>query len=238
MIDNYNDLTLDKFYEISDIDTSEGELETIVQAIAILSDIDEDDVLNLPINEFNERSKKLAFIKTKPELSKKLPDKIVINGKRYIILKDASKMTAGQYIDYKSYAKDFESINKNLALILTTVIIPEGKVYGDGYDTVELAEEFKKNVSIVLALSISNFFFRQFQRYSNNILTYLEWTMRKMMRKEKDKETKEKMMEAIQISRSLKSLVKSGFGLTGLSESEKSMDAYLKMFSDLELSNT
>lgn len=234
MIDNYNDLTLDKFYELKDIDTSEGEIDTIVQAIAILADMDEDDVLNLPIAEFNELSKKLAFIHTTPTLMKKLPDKVVINGKRYVILKDATQMTAGQYIDYKSYAKDFESIYKNLALILTTVIIPDGKKYGDGYDTVELAEEFKKNISIVMAMSISDFFFRQSQTYNKNILTYLEWKMRKMMRKEKDKEVKMKMKEAIQISRCLRSLVKNGYGLTGQSELGKYMDASLMMSSNLE----
>lgn len=225
MIDNYNDLTIEKFYELKDIDTSEGELDTIIQAIAVLSDMDDDDVMNLPLPEFNERSKKLAFIKTQPQLMKKLPDKIVINNKKYNILKDASKMKAGQYIDYKSYAKDFDSINKNLALILTTIVIPENKTYGEGYDTVELAEEFKKNVSIVMALSISNFFFRKFQSFSNNMLIYSELVMRKMIRKEKDKETKEKMREALETSRSLRSLVKSGYGLTGQSEYERFMDA-------------
>lgn len=238
MIDNYNDLTLEKFYELKDVDTSEGEVSTIVQAISVLSDMDENEILKLPLAKFNEMSKKLEFLHTTPTLLKKMPDKVVINNKKYTVLKDATKMTAGQYIDYKSYAKDFDSLYKNLPLILTTVIIPEGKTYGDGYDTVELAEELKKHISITLAMSISNFFFTQSQTYSKNILIYLEMKMRKMMRKEKDKEVKTKMMEAIKEIHYLKTFLKNGYGLTGLLGLGKYTDAYLKTYSSLELSNT
>ena len=235
MIDRYEDLTIEKYLMLKDIDKEGDDIDMIVEAISILSDFTEDEVLNLPLSQFNKLSSKLKFISEEPKLIKKLPDNININGKMYSIVKDASKMTAGQYIDYKSYAKDFDSINKNLALIMTTVIVPQGKKYGEGYDTVELSEEFKRHLNIVLALSISNFFFIQFQNYSNNILIYLEVMLRKMRRKEKDKEMRMKMTEAITQNRLLRDSLKNGFGLTMQSELEKYMDAYLNTFSNLEL---
>ena len=148
MIDNYKDLTLEKFEQLSNIDIEMDDMEKMATTIAILSDQTVDEVLNMPINKFNDCAKSALFLKESPKTTNKLPDKIIINGKKYRILKDAKDMTAGQYIDFKSYAKKIDEISKNLALILTTVIIPEGKKYGDGYDTVELAEEFKKYINV------------------------------------------------------------------------------------------
>lgn len=229
MIDNYKDLTLGKYYELMELDKEGDDIDLVVEMISILSDMDESEVLNLPISQFHELVRKLDFIKDKPKLLKKLPNSIIINGNKYNILKDATQMTAGQYIDYKELAKDMDSIEKNLPLILAVFIVPDGKKYSDGYDIYELSEELKDNISFELAASISNFFFMQSESYSNNILTYLEWTLRKMKRKTRNKEVKMKMTEAISEIRKLKSLVKSGYGLTGLSELEKYTDALLTM---------
>lgn len=214
MIDNYKDLTLEKFEQLSNIDIEMDDMEKMATTIAILSDQTVDEVLNMHIDKFNDCAKRVLFLKESPKTTNKLPDKIIINGKKYRILKDAKDMTAGQYIDFKNYAKKIDEISKNLALILTTVIIPDGKKYGDGYDTLELAEEFKKYINVETAANISNFFFVQYKNYIIDSLTYLEWKMKKTM-KGMDKEAKTKMKEAIAESHLLIDLLKNGGGLIG-----------------------
>lgn len=218
MIEKYSDLTIEKYQQLREIDVDCSEEDIMVQIMSILSDMDEDAIMNLPLVEFNAMVRKTAFLKEKPKLTKRLPNTLTIHNQRFTLLKDASKMSAGAYIDYKSYIKKPEDIEKNLALILTTVLIPEGaKAYADGYDTFELAEEFKKYIGIELALSISNFFFTQLTTYSKNTLTYLELVLKKMSRsKTVDKETMEKMKEAQRECRLLRDSLIDGSGLTGL----------------------
>ena len=63
MIDNYNDLTIGKYLEIKEvIDAGYDEAETNINLIAVLADINVDEVANMNIIEFKKYNEKLEFL--------------------------------------------------------------------------------------------------------------------------------------------------------------------------------
>lgn len=214
MITSYKELTINKYQEIRKIiEEDGGELAIQSKIIAALTGMDVDDVLNLSLTKYNEYVQKTAFLLEKPKLDGKIPHKLNINGIECVITKDVNKLTAAQYIDYQTLTamKDQE---KYLANILACFIVPKGKKYSDGYDTDEIVQWIGENLSILDGLNIC-FFFRK--KYMNSIrltVTYLELTMKRMSRKAKTPEVKEKMKELNKELTTLRRLLQqSGDGL-------------------------
>lgn len=232
MIDSYSKLTIAKYREFTEIELAESDIDAVVNILSLLTDKSPESIMALPIPEFKELVKKMSFLKERPNLDK-CPNSLVINGQKYYIDKDVKNMSVGQYIDYKQYYKEQDDLIKNLHYIMTIFIIPEGHKYGEGYNLADLAEIFNENLSIETAVGISNFFFRKSEKFIRCFLTYLLLKMRKTVRKEKDKEVKAKMMEAVKQMEELRALLKDGFGLIGASGSERYTDADLMKFSTL-----
>lgn len=210
MINNYKDLTLEKYLQLRDIDITELEpLDIQAQMIAILSDMTEDEVLDLSLPEYQRLVGEMLFLNEEPVPIKTIPKELTISGRKYSVLKNAREMTAGQFIDYQSYIKD--DVEKKLPLLLTCFIIPKGKKYGQ-YDIAEVIDDMRM-LPIETVLGLAAFFLRQSQRLISNTLTYLDWSVRRMERKEKKTETREKMKEAREKIRLLQDLVNDGDGL-------------------------
>ena len=155
--------------------------------------MDENEVLDLSIPEYKKLAQGTEFLTKEPVLSKRLPNKFKINGNEYTLLKDVRNMTAGQYIDYQTYLS-FNNIDKYIGDILTCFIIPSGKKYGD-YD-LEAAKADIMQLSVEEALSIAGFFMKQSRSLTRATLIFLDWKMKRAMRKTKDETMKKKMEEA------------------------------------------
>lgn len=207
MIDNYKQLSLKKWQELRAIDVlSMEEIDIQVSIIAILNDMDEEEVLDLPIPEYKKLVQGTEFLTKQPSIHKGLPRKFKINGNEYTLLKDVRDMTAGQYIDYQTYLS-FNDIEKYIGDILTCFIIPTGKKYGS-YDTEKVKADIMQ-LSVEEALSISNFFMKRSRTLTKAMLISLEWKMKRMMKKTKDETVKKKMETAIL---SLRNTIKNGDG--------------------------
>jgi hypothetical protein len=210
MINNYRDLTIEKYIELYQLDTyGMEEIDIQSNIIAILSDLTVDEVLDLPINEYKKLAQQTAFMSVPPQVIQRKITKVYINGKEFTVLDSIEKMTAGQYIDYQTYLANKDV--KMLPYILSCLIIPKGEKYGDT-DTVE----YMKQISVEEALTISNFFMNKSLSSTNSTLHYLEWKLKRKMKKMKDETTKQKMMEAIQRIHSLRTSLKDGGGFLSL----------------------
>lgn len=210
MIDNYNKLSIGKFMEIQDIDfTGMEEIDIQVSLIAILNDMTEDEVMDLPLNDYKDCVRKLKFLATKPEPKTKVPKAVKLDGKEYTVIKDIKEMTAGQYIDYQNYLSHKE--NKYLPHILSCFIIPKGEKYGDS-NLMEIIEIIKTELPIGIALTMSAFFLKKWESLTKGTLTYLGLKMKWMMRKEKNQEVKKKMQMAIKNLTTLRNSIDSGVG--------------------------
>lgn len=213
MIDSYDKLTIGKYRELLALER-EDEMTYGVQILEILTDYTEDELYDMPLDDFTKLMSKTSFLyKTIDKLDwNHLGKHLTINGKKYDIIKDARKMTAGQYIDYKAYIKDQDKFLDMLPYILTVFIIPSGHKYGEDYDTAELAQELNDNLDIRTAVCISDFFLHQSKVSTKISLRSLKWMMKRMMRKDTNQETKDKIQNAVEQMESLENLLNSSDG--------------------------
>ena len=214
MITNYKELTINKYQDIRNILKDDGgELNIQARIVALLNDMTLDEVLNLSLTKYNELVQGSAFLMEKPKLDGRIPSKLIINGRECYITKNVNKLTTGQYIDYQSYiaADDQE---KYLANVLACFIVPKGCSYGDGYDTDEIAQWLGENLSIQDAMNICFFFRKRYLASIKLTLTCLELSMKRLKRKEKDPQAKEKLTELTKMMTEYRTLLqKSGDGL-------------------------
>lgn len=212
MIDNYKKLNVSKYLELQSIDI-EGKEEVDIQVniLSILYDMSEDEILELPIPEYKKLVIGSSFLTIPPTPYDKIPDTIIINNKKYNVIKDIRRMSAGQYIDYQNYIKDKSP--KMLPFLLSCFLIPKGKKYGE--DLEEVLEDIN-NLSILDAISLSAFFLKKWESSTRATLIYLIWKMKRMMKKEKNEKVKEQMKIAIQKMTMLRNTIKDGVGLVGL----------------------
>lgn len=217
MIKSYNDLTVGKYQELRKLEL-EGldALEQQVAILAVLNDMDEDEVFNLPLADYQKLASDMHFLDTQPVINTKHnPKTIKIDGEEYDVVQDARDLTAGQYIDYQHYL-GVEDFDGQLPNILTVFVIPKGKKYGEGYNMAELANTFKEKMPIITAMEISSFFLRQSLTSIKASLTSLRLKMRMMKMTTRKKEVKEMMQEAIDKLGLLKDSISNLDGLTQL----------------------
>lgn len=193
-IKSWNDVSIDKYYEILNIfkDENKAEFDKYMSLLALLCDVDEDTVYDLEmlkaqalfsqikwVNDFSFQKKKggMGTINT-----------VMIDGKKYNVGVDLQNFTVSQYIDFQTFwhKKDLEQYYGN---ILAVFLIPEGCKYGEGYDVAELASTIRQKVSIVTANQVCFFFLNSLAISIKGIQIYLDWMKRKM----KDKESKQQM---------------------------------------------
>ena len=207
-ITNYNKMPLRAFNEINKLRKKDCDaIDFEIGLIAILCDVSENDILNLPITEYQQLRAKAQFLADYPkDDNAKCPDKININGHKYNVIKNINDINTAQYIDYQSYLK--MDRDENIQYVLSCFVVPEGKEYMTGYRLNDIMDDIL-DIDVVTALSICFFFLNLYLTYIGTILHYLELKMKKEMRKTKDKEMKKKMKQAIN---QLHSLV-SGVGL-------------------------
>lgn len=195
MIDNYNSLTIKKYLDIKEVlEMNTEEIDKQVSLIAILSDMDENDVYNLPLPEFQELNEKTAFLNELPQTRNYPKTKYKLGGLELETVLDMRDVTAGQYIDYQTFVKDTD---KYLVELLSVFLVPKGKKYNDGYDILEVQNAIRENLSIVEAISMSAFFLMLCESLIKATVQSSIKKLKRMMRKEKDKKVKAEYQKAI-----------------------------------------
>lgn len=214
----WDDISIKLFREIEELINENMYVEDQeIKFMSLLCDCDEEEILELPITEFQRLKKECAFLNTQPQMLDKCPDNIVINKQKCVVVKNLKKLTAAQYIDFQQMAKS--DINEFLPNLIACFVLPEGKKYGNGYNIDEFAEELNNNLSIVTALSMFDFFQKAFLSSIKDIGLCLDWELRKIGRKAK----KEEKMKIQEMRKTLKELTleKNGVGLVALIQSLK-----------------
>ena len=193
IIDNYRDLPIGLYLEICDIDRRE-DLEDInkqVCIISVLTGMAEEDIYNLPLEEYRQLAAKSQYLRH-PYEGEILTAKNYIVGKFTLVpVEDYRKITTAQYIDFQTFAKDVE---RNIVEILSCMLIPKGKKYNQDYDVLEVQKALREHLCVADALSLLAFFFVQYRQSIKDSLTY----SREMAMKLRDPEKKKRMLREIQ----------------------------------------
>lgn len=193
IIDNYRDLPIGLYLEICDIDRRE-DLEDInkqVSIISVLTGMAEEDIYNLPLEEYRQLAAKSQYLRH-PYEGEILTAKNYIVGKFTLVpVEDYRKITTAQYIDFQTFAKDVE---RNIVEILSCMLIPKGKKYNQDYDVLEVQKALREHLCVADALSLLAFFFVQYRQSIKDSLTY----SRGMAMRLRDPEKKRRMLREIQ----------------------------------------
>lgn len=187
MITNFNDLPLGAYLDIvaiNDDDTREANDKNLA-ILSILTGQSEDDLLNLLIGEFSLLMQKAAFL-SEPLPRKDKPEKSYHLGTFTLdVMADVAKMTAGQYIDFQTFAAS----NNDIAGMLSTILVPHGHTYGDGYDPGRVRSVILEQLPIVEASALSAFFLKRCELLIKGLQIFSAWQQRKAMRRMKKTKT-------------------------------------------------
>lgn len=195
MIDNYSKLTIGKYLEVKEILSEDMDaLERQAELIAILNDMDVEDVLELPLGTYHRLVQSLGFLTELPTPRQAPPTKYKIDGIEYDVMLNIQDMTIAQYIDYQTFLKEGD---KHIVELLSVFIIPRGHKYNDGYDIADVQKKIREKLSIIDAVTLSAFFLNLSQALISSTVRYSIKRMKRLMRKEKNLEMKKKYQEAI-----------------------------------------
>lgn len=200
----WNDLTIGQYERICSIFKEDiDDEEKMIGVVTVVYGITEDEVMRQPLTRTREMIASVEGLKTSPD-DVRTKKRYRLKGKLYNVCLDADKITTAQYIDYQTYSKDFES---NIAEILSVVLIPRGKRYGEGYDVAKLIGDIRESFPLGDALSIAKVFRYRWLKSIRRSLLCSEALMMGQKTLMGKGQTTEEMERAITAVRSMRSEV-------------------------------
>ena len=165
MITSYKEMTLQMYEHLSKIAESDtDDIEKQIQMVSVLTGKTTKEVEDLPISVYHDLAKKTVFLMREPEIEQIKSNTVKINERVYVITNDVTKITTAQYIDFQEYMKQ----GKNLANVLSTLLVPKGEKYGDA-DFLEVKKDIER-LPICTALGLYAFFLQRFAKLIGNML--------------------------------------------------------------------
>ena len=198
IIDNYRNLPIGKWLEILELsrDESVDALEQQVKTISILTGLTEDDVLSLPILEYKELAGKTKFLEREYDGQLQVAKSYGLGGMELIPVKDFTKINTAQYVDFQTFSKEGD---KYLVETLSTLMIPKGKKYNEGYEIAGVHKAIREHLSVADVLSLSAFFLGKWVKSIKDLQTYSIKEIQKIPNKEMREKLMKQMQEALEI---------------------------------------
>jgi len=158
-------MTLQMYEHLSKIAESDtDDIEKQIQMVSVLTGKTTKEVEDLPISVYHDLAKKTVFLMREPAIEQIKSNTVKINERVYVITNDVTKITTAQYIDFQEYMKQ----GKNLANVLSTLLVPKGEKYGDA-DFLEVKKDIER-LPICTALGLYAFFLQRFAKLIGNML--------------------------------------------------------------------
>lgn len=193
MIDNYRNLPIGKYLEIVALsqDQSVDALTQQVKTIAILTGMTDEQVLALPIMEYKELAGKTIFLEKEYDGKLMVAKSYRVDGFELIPVKDFTKIITAQYVDFQTFSKEGE---KYLVETLSTLLVPKGKKYNEGYDMTDVHKAIRENLSVADVLSLYAFFLTLWVKLIKDFRTFSIEEIKNIA----DKDLRERLMKQIQ----------------------------------------
>lgn len=188
IIKGWKDVTLGIWEKMEEITKRENEIERVVGFVALFNDMTEDEVLNLPLDEFKKYVNDLGWMNTPPDIEQP-KETYKINGKEYDLVTNFHKLTTQQYIDFQTFSKD-----NNYREMLSVFLIPRGHKYSDNYDILEVQKELA-DMPVQEVLGLMGFFIVLYRSWSRALLMYSSRILRKEGKKNPEIMERAKEME-------------------------------------------
>ena len=145
-------------------------IERYIDIIALLSNEKPSLIMKMPIDALKQAIDYVSFINELPKETK-IKNVIEINNQVYKGTLDITKLTAGQYIDIKTFCKDSELIFENLANIMAVIYVEEGQEY-EGTKHANRARLFQEKLNIADVYGFTLFFSNLLNDLTLDIVDY------------------------------------------------------------------
>lgn len=193
MIDNYRSLPIGKYLEILELskDESVDALTQQVKTISILTGKTEDEVLALPIMEYKSLAAKTKFLERDYDGKLQVAKSYGLAGMQLLPVKDFTKITTAQYVDFQTFSKEGD---KYVVECLSTLLVPKGKKYNDGYEITDVHRAIRENLSVADVMSLYAFFLTKYVKSIKDFQTFSV----KEIQKIQNKSLQQRMMSRMQ----------------------------------------
>lgn len=194
--------TMDKIVEISN-NSSYTDEQRETDIIKLLTGLTDDEIDNMNIVDYQKILNSLKFLNQ--PISKVLPkDSITLNNKTYSVLLYPSRMTAAQFLDYKTIMAS--DMNHKTARLISCFVVPKGAQYADdSYNPDDVVNDIYKYMSIEYAYGLTFFFESQYKAFATGILAYSIQEIKKD--KEMPQEMRSQVLKKLQ---EVKAIMKNG----------------------------
>ena len=145
-------------------------IERYIDIISILSNEKPSIIMKMPINDLKKAIEYISFINELPKETK-IKNNFEINNQVYKGTLDVTKLTAGQYIDIKTFCKDSELIFENLANIMAVIYIEENSEYEGAKHSIR-SRIFQEKLNIADVYGFALFFSNLLNDLTMDILDY------------------------------------------------------------------
>ena len=183
----WSDIKYRTLLDIREASNIEDENERVY---AIMEAVFGEDVLDLPLKDFNEKCKELQFLQKEIPNDLHVKD-IKVNGREYYFDGLLGKITTAQYIDFQNYQKANDE-QKSFSVF----IIPKGHKYNDGYDMDQVFNDIL-DIPVPILFSASFFFSRQFELF---IRIFRRYSIKQMKKLGLPKEAMENLEKVVNLS--------------------------------------
>ena len=203
IIDNYRELPIGDYQDILALCKNESleELDRQVKILSILTKVDEDTLLNLPIQDFKCLTNRMGFLeKELPTKVSRLADSYRIGKFELIPVIDMRKVITAQYIDFQSFHQ--AGFEEHFVEILSCLLVPKGKKYNQGYDIFEVQDAIRRYLNVHDAASLYAFFIFSCRESMKDMLTFSLQEAKKIKDKEKGRKIVEQIMQQMMILQS------------------------------------
>ena len=200
-VKSFNQISIKLYRKLKEVteDLSKSELVKSVEIVALLNDKTVDEVLHLPIPEFNSLVAETSFL-DHPKLENPkatAPRFIKIGDQKFSLELDVYKWSTARFIDFQTFIKEgSRPEDKMYCNALACILVPEGKEYGKDYDPLEVARLIEDSLDIVTAKQVFFYWKRRWLGSLKVIQSYLTWILKKVQKKDlKVKEVVDKIIQ-------------------------------------------
>ena len=188
----WNDVKLYQFNKLQELLKIENEEEKLVSICSLLMG---EDILELPVSEFNKKIKELDFLKEEIP-SNVPPKKITVNGKKYYFDCLLGNVTTAQYVDFINYSK-----TSDIVKMLSVFMIPEGHKYNDGGYEISYVINDIYELPITVVNDAAFFFAKQFSKFMEIFQSYSIKNLKKLkLNKEVEKQLIKAMKSSVDLA--------------------------------------
>ena len=170
IIDNMHDLPIGKYLRILEISKSNAEeIDKSTAVLEVLTGWSATDIECLSLTEYSALVSGCGWLFDEPT---PIPVKREYRVGDFVLRPtEAEQLTTAQFIDFQQFAQDTE---KYIVELLSVLLVPIGKRYGEGYDVGGVRKWIAKCLPTDTAISLVAFFLANAEQSARRILTSLE----------------------------------------------------------------